>query len=67
MFCISGGADYLVTVTTTQPNNGYIVARGDTLSRIAGRYGIRVQDILAVNPQIGNKNRIRVGQKINLP
>lgn len=67
MFCISGGADYLVTVTATQPNNGYIVARGDTLSRIAGRYGLRVKDILAVNPQIGNKNKIRVGQKINLP
>lgn len=67
MFCISEGADYLVTVTTTQPNDGYIVARGDTLSRIARRYGLRVKDILAVNPQIGNKNRIRVGQKINLP
>ena len=67
MFCISGGADYLVTVTTAQPNDGYIVARGDTLSRIASRYGLRVKDILAVNPQIDNKNRIRVGQKINLP
>ncbi|CAG0973558.1 partial Autolysin, partial [Anaerolineales bacterium] len=45
----------------------YIVQRGDTLSKIARRYGVSVSDILAVNPQIYNASLIYSGQVISLP
>ena len=75
MFGISGGADYVLTVTATKPNlpivsaldsNTYTVRPGDTLGRIASRHGMRLQQLLTLNPQISNPNRIRVGQIIRL-
>ncbi len=45
----------------------YIVRRGDTLLRIARRFGTSVQAILAVNPQIRNPNRIFAGQRLVIP
>jgi LysM repeat protein len=53
---------------TAPPSGGgvYVVQRGDTLGRIAARFGTTVQAILAVNPGI-NPNLIFVGQQINLP
>ena len=44
-----------------------VVKSGDTLSKIANKYGVSVQQIAAINPQITNINRIQVGQVINLP
>jgi peptidoglycan endopeptidase LytE len=74
MFGITGGADYVVTVTPSQPNapiatmaaDYYTVISGDTLSRIAARNGITVSQIRSLNPQITNPNAIRVGQQIRL-
>ncbi len=45
----------------------YVVQPGDTLANIGSRYGLSVNQILAVNPQICNPNVIYVGQTINLP
>ena len=45
----------------------YVVQKGDTLGKIAGRLGVRLHDILAINPQIYNPSLIYVGQVINLP
>jgi LysM repeat protein len=45
----------------------YVVQSGDTLANIASRYGLTVNQILSVNPQICNANVIYVGQTINLP
>lgn len=45
----------------------YIVQPGDTLSVIARRFGITLQQLLAVNPQITDPNRIFPGQRINIP
>ena len=45
----------------------YTVRRGDTLIRIASRFGVTVNAILRVNPQIKNPNRIYAGQRINIP
>lgn len=67
MFCIKKGADYLITVTAARPNDSYTVVKGDTLSRIAFRYGISLKNLLEANPQIVNKNKIWVGDKIVLP
>ena len=45
----------------------YTVKAGDTLSKIAKRYGISLAQLLKANPQIKNPNRIQVGQLVNLP
>ncbi|MGE5378217.1 MAG: LysM peptidoglycan-binding domain-containing protein [Bacteroidota bacterium] len=45
----------------------YVIQVGDTLAKIATRYGTTVSAIMAVNPQIYNPNVIYVGQVINLP
>ncbi len=44
----------------------YIVQRGDTLYRIAARYGSTVDAIAATNG-IANPNRIYVGQRLTIP
>lgn len=45
----------------------YTIVRGDTLSKLAQRYGTTVQAIMAVNPEITNPNLITVGQVIKIP
>jgi membrane-bound lytic murein transglycosylase D len=44
----------------------YRVRRGDTLSRIAARHGVRTQDLMAANG-IRRANHIRVGQVLEIP
>ncbi len=44
----------------------YVVAKGDTLSQIASRYGVTVAEVMTLNG-IGNPNAIRIGQKLVLP
>lgn len=58
-----------VNVPVSYPSYGgtYVVQKGDTLGKIAVRLGVRLRDILAVNPKIGNPSLIYVGQVINLP
>lgn len=45
----------------------YVIQKGDTLSSIAKRYGVTVQAILAINPQITNPNLLFVGRAIKIP
>jgi LysM repeat protein len=45
----------------------YVIVAGDTLSTIAERFGVTVDQILAANPSIADPNRIAVGQVINIP
>lgn len=51
------------------PTSGttYTIQSGDTLRKIATRINSTVNDILAVNPQIADANKIYVGQTISLP
>ncbi|HEX5809738.1 MAG TPA: LysM peptidoglycan-binding domain-containing protein [Anaerolineales bacterium] len=44
----------------------YYAVRGDTLRKIAARYGTTVSEILRLNPQITNPNIIYVGQAITI-
>ena len=55
--------------TPLDPGTGttYTVVKGDTLSAIAKKYGITLQELLKANPQITNPNLIKVGQVINIP
>jgi LysM domain len=45
----------------------YIVAKGDTISKIARRFHVTVQQLLAANKQIKDPNKIRVGDQITIP
>ncbi|WP_128894736.1 M14 family metallopeptidase [Longirhabdus pacifica] len=45
----------------------YIVQRGDTLYRIAKRYGIHLQALIAANPQLTNTQYVVPGQIIYIP
>jgi len=45
----------------------YTVRAGDTLFFIASRFGVTVQQIHAINPQIINPNVIHIGQVICIP
>jgi LysM repeat protein len=49
------------------PGQTYTVVRGDTLRSIASRFGTTVDEILKLNPDIKDANKIVVGQKIVLP
>jgi LysM repeat protein len=45
----------------------YVVVANDTMSNIASRLGLTVEELLAVNPQITNQNTIHVGDLITVP
>ena len=45
---------------------GYEVQAGDTLSKIASKNNISLNQLISLNPQIKNINNISIGQKINL-
>lgn len=45
----------------------YVVKTGETLLRISRRFGVTIEQILAANPQITNKDLIYVGQIICIP
>jgi LysM repeat protein len=44
----------------------YVVVKGDSLSKIAKKYGVTVKAIEAVNPGI-DPNKLKVGQKVTIP
>ena len=45
----------------------YRVVRGDTLNKIAARFGVTMADLLAANPVITHPNIVKVGQVIKIP
>lgn len=61
------GAPVTATPAATVADTKYTVVKGDTLSAIAKKYGISLQELLAANPNIKNANLIKVGQVINIP
>lgn len=49
------------------PDHVHIIVSGENLSAIAKRYHIDINELLAANPQIKNRNRIMVGQRLKIP
>lgn len=45
----------------------YIVQPGDTLSGIAERFGVKLADLEAANPQITNPDLIHPGEIVHIP
>jgi LysM repeat protein len=45
----------------------YVVAKGDTMSKIAKKFGVTIENLLAANPQIKNPNKIKIGDEITIP
>ena len=45
----------------------YTIAKGDTLARIAKKYNLTVEQLLAANPQIKDPNKIAAGDVIIVP
>lgn len=45
----------------------YVVASGDTLSRIAKRFGVTVDQLLEANTQIKDADQIAIGDRITIP
>jgi LysM repeat protein len=43
------------------------VAKGDTMSKIARKNHVTVEQLLAANPKIKNPNLIKVGDKVTIP
>jgi LysM repeat protein len=64
-----------VTVVTNTPNamlpdlaaedGFYVIARDDTVARIARRFGLSVADLMAMNPGL-DATRIKIGQKVRV-
>ena len=58
------------TAQTTQQQQQYetyTIKAGDTLSKIAKKYGTTVEKLMAANPYITNKNKIYAGKSLQIP
>ena len=55
-----------VELPSVQSTTPYTIQKGDMITTVAYKFGIRWQDVLAVNPGIDAK-KLRVGQVIQLP
>lgn len=51
------------TVTKVEPKY-YTVVKGDTMGKIARKFGLTLKELIAMNPQIKNPNLIYPGQSI---
>ena len=60
---VSGGSS---TASNTTTERWHTVQRGDTLWGIANTYGLSLNALIALNPQIKNPNLIYVGQKVRV-
>lgn len=60
-----GGVRPTVAASSTDKLRHHIVRRGDTLSGIAHRYGVRIQAIQLANNLSGS--RVRIGERLRIP
>lgn len=66
-FVINEGQVLNLPETAIMPATQCIVSPGDTLSAIAGQFGVDLQALIAANPELGDPNLIHAGQVLNLP
>jgi len=63
----SRAASRAPTVPPAPTPTVYTVKKGDTLSKIASRNGLTLEELLAANPGIKNPNKVGEGQQIIIP
>jgi LysM repeat protein len=63
----TAGASVVPTVKPGPTPQIYIVKKGDTMSKIARNFNVTVEEIMAVNPEIKDPNKIALGQQIVIP
>ncbi|HEX5790268.1 MAG TPA: LysM domain-containing protein [Luteolibacter sp.] len=51
---------------TSSGGRTHTVKSGETLSKISGRYGVKMSSVMQAN-QIKDPNKLRVGQKLKIP
>lgn len=56
-----------IFIPSENRSNPYTVISGDTMYRIAQKFGITLEELISANPQINNPNIIQIGQPINIP
>jgi spore coat assembly protein SafA len=54
-------------VTPPPSGQSYTVQKGDTMKKIAERFGVSLDVLIKANPQVTNINLIYIGQKLNVP
>ncbi len=64
MFGLTEGGQYVAVVTENPAT--YMVAAGDTFGRIARKFNMTTEALKAVNPDVKNINKIRIGQVLNV-
>ena len=64
---VTASASTAPTATPAPSSDTYTVKPGDTLSTIAKRLGVTLDELLAANPQIKDPNKIGLGDQINIP
>lgn len=45
----------------------YVVKEGDTMLKIAKKFGLSVEELLAANKQVKNPNKIAIGDELTIP
>jgi hypothetical protein len=45
----------------------YVVKKGDTFSKIANRFDVTLEQLIAANPQIKDPNKIAIGDEVIIP
>jgi LysM repeat protein len=53
-------------LVTTTVQRYYVIQRGDTLSKIADSFNVRLEDLMALNG-IDNPDKIEAGQELEIP
>ncbi len=52
---------------TQQAATVYRVRKGDTLWAIARRFKVKLDELIAANPQLKDPNKLAIGDRINIP
>lgn len=64
---IALGLLLLLMSTVAAEPTVHVVASGDTLGAIARRYGVTVQALVAANKLTGEKAKLKIGQRLQVP
>lgn len=65
--CPDGGIPAVVPTSSTTECRAYVVQQGDSLASIAKMFGITVNDLIGVNPELSDPSLLTPGYTVKLP